>query len=137
MIWIDTGPLVALFDPKDAKHRHCRRILASLKEPLYTTIPVLTETFHMLSPGSLGSTRLVDFIEDGGLCTWFLDQSTTERAFLYMQKYADQAMDLADASLVVAAETTRSRKVFTLDRRDFLVYRVRQGHRLLPMEIMS
>ena len=137
MIWVDTGPLVALFDPKDGKHRHCRRILASLNEPLYTTIPVLTEAFHMLSPGSQGSTRLVDFIDAGGLCTWFLDENTTGRAFALMQQYADQAMDLADASLVVAAETTRSRRVFTLDRRDFLVYRVRLGHRSVPMEIVS
>jgi predicted nucleic acid-binding protein len=36
-------------------------------------------------------------------------------------------MDLADASLVVAAEVTRTTKVFTLDRRDFATYRARMG----------
>lgn len=137
MIWVDTGPLVALFDPRDGKHRHCRQVLASLNEPLYTTIPVLTEAFHMLSPGSQGCARLMDFIGDGGLCTWFLDDNTTERAFALMNQYADQAMDLADASLIVAAETTRCRTLFTLDRKNFLVYRARLGHRRIALKIVS
>ena len=37
--------------------------------------------------------------------------------------------DLADASLVVAAGRLGTRKVFTLDRRDFHAYRVPVGHR--------
>ena len=137
MIWVDTGPLVALFDPRDGQHRHCRQVLASLREPLYTTIPVLTEAFHMLSPGSQGSARLMDFIGDGGLCTWYLDDDTTERAFSLMNEYADQAMDLADASLIVAVETTRCRTLFTLDRKDFLVYRARVGHRRVALDLVT
>lgn len=45
-------------------------------------------------------------------------------------------MDLADASRVVAAESLKTRKVFTLDRKDFETYRVRPGHRHYPMEIV-
>jgi len=37
-------------------------------------------------------------------------------------------MDLADASLVVAAESLGTRKVFTIDRSDFDTHRVRRGH---------
>jgi predicted nucleic acid-binding protein len=40
-----------------------------------------------------------------------------------MQKYADTPMDLADASLVAAAEAQRLHRIFTLDR-DFRVYRI-------------
>ena len=36
-------------------------------------------------------------------------------------------MDLADASLVAAAEALRSTTVFTLDRGDFAAYRARIG----------
>jgi hypothetical protein len=39
----------------------------------------------------------------------------------------DHPMDLADASLVTAAETLRTTKVFTIDRRDFLAYSARVG----------
>ena len=46
MILVDTGPFVALFDPQDAQHLRCREVLQAIKEPLMTTVPVLTETFH-------------------------------------------------------------------------------------------
>jgi predicted nucleic acid-binding protein len=67
VIFVDTGPLVALFDPQDGQHTHCRDVLQTIQEPLYTTVPVLTEAFHMLSPGSQGADRLRDFIAQGGL----------------------------------------------------------------------
>jgi predicted nucleic acid-binding protein len=54
-----------------------------------------------------------------------------------MVQYRDQPMDFADASLVVAAETLRIRKVFTLDRHDFASYRVKRGHRHYPLEIVG
>ena len=40
-----------------------------------------------------------------------------------MLKYRDLPMDLADAGLVRVAERERLRRIFTLDRRDFQVYR--------------
>ncbi len=42
-----------------------------------------------------------------------------------MTKYADLPMDFADASLVALGERLKLRKVFTLDRRDFRLYRPR------------
>ena len=46
------------------------------------------------------------------------------------KQYADRAMDFADASLVAAAEALGTVRVFTIDRRDFLVYRARIGRTL-------
>lgn len=40
-----------------------------------------------------------------------------------MKKYRDLPMDLADAALVAVAEREKVRRIFTLDRRDFEVYR--------------
>ena len=65
MMLVDTGPLIALFDPKDGAHDRCRDALQQVREPLQTTLPVLTEAFHILSPNSLGSDRLRDFIMKG------------------------------------------------------------------------
>ena len=136
MILVDTGPLVALFDPKDGQHARCVKALKGIREPVSTTTPVLTEAFHMLGPGSIGSDRLRDFVERGGLTVWFLDQPALTRAFELMEVYADHPMDLADASLVVAAESLGTRKVFTIDQNDFAMYRVRRGHRNEPTEIV-
>ena len=136
MILVDTGPLVALFDRKDAEHDRCAKVLKSVREPLQTTIPVLTEAFYMLGPASRQSDRLREFVEKGGLSIWFFDRPSLTRAFELMEIYADHPMDLADASLVVAAESLGTRKVFTIDRKDFETYRVRRGHRNYPMEIV-
>ena len=43
MILVDTGPLVALFDPKDQQHGRCVRMLRGVREPIRTTVPVLTD----------------------------------------------------------------------------------------------
>lgn len=137
MILVDTGPLVALFDPQDGKHDRCVKTLKEIREPISTTTPVLTEAFHMLGPASIGSDRLREFIEDGGLSVWFFDRPTLTRAFELMELYADHPMDLADASLVTAAEALGTRRVFTIDRNDFETYRVRRGHRHHSMQIIS
>ena len=137
MILVDTGALVALFDPKDAHHARCAKVLEQVREPLRTTVPVLTEAFHMLQPGSTGSDRLRDFIDRGGLSVWFFDDAALTRAFELMERYADHPMDLADASLVVAAEVLGTRTVFTVDRKDFATYRVRRGHRHYGFEVLG
>ena len=137
MILVDTGPLVALFDPADASHSRCVKVLRTIDEPLSTTTPVLTEAFHLLTPGSLGSRRLMDFVSDAGLTAWFLDSQTLQRAFELMVQYGDSPMDLADASLVVAAERLDLRKIFTIDRRDFFTYRIKRGHRYRAFEVIG
>ena len=137
MILVDTEPLVALFDPQDGQHARCVRIHKGIREPIVTTIPVLTEAFHMLGPASIGSDRLREFIDGGGLSVWFFEQAALTRAFELMERYADHPMDLADASLVAAAESLGTRQVFTIDRKDFETYKVRRGHRHQAMEIVS
>jgi predicted nucleic acid-binding protein len=123
VILVDTGPIVALFDPRDDSHDRAESILATLRRPLVTTIPVLTEVFHLLDPASQGAAALRQFVAARGLGLWFLNESTLGRTFDLMHRYADHPMDLADASLVVAAETLRTTRVFTLDRNDFATYR--------------
>lgn len=137
MILVDTGPLVALFDPADASHQRCKEILATIAEPLCTTVPVLTEAFHLLNPDSIGAQRLMDFVSAKGLNLWYLDDQTLARAFALMVRYADHPMDLADASLVALAETRRLHKIFTIDRSDFATYRIQNGHRQSAFEMLG
>src|SRR5262245_21550363 len=128
MILVDAGPLKALFDPKDKHHLRCDAILQKIQEGLVTTVPVLVEAFHLLDPASRGSVRLRDFILRRGLSVWFFDPSALDRCLKLMEQYVDHPMDLADASLVAAAEALQTRKIFTVDRNDFSSYRIRRGH---------
>ena len=52
-----------------------------------------------------------------------IDASDAPRMRELMRRYRSLPMDLADAALVRVAERERIRRIFTLDRRDFSVYR--------------
>jgi predicted nucleic acid-binding protein len=53
-----------------------------------------------------------------------LDFTDVPRMRELMSKYADHPMDLADAALVRVAEREGIQKIFTVDRKDFNVYRL-------------
>jgi predicted nucleic acid-binding protein len=91
----------------------------------------------MLDPTSIGSRQLREFVVTGGVGVWFMDQPALKRALELMARYADHPMDLADASLVVAAETLETRTIFTVDRGDFSTYRIQRGHAHEPFEIIE
>lgn len=135
MILIDAGPLIALFDARDQHHDRCVDTLATIDERLITTSPVLTEAFYMLE-GTRGAATLRQFIRNSGISTWALDDERLLRALDLMEAYEHQAMDLADASLVAAAESMRITTVFTLDRSDFTVYRPRIGRQLSRFRLL-
>ena len=137
MTLVDTGPFVALFDPRDHLHARCRSVLREIRTPMVTTIPVLTEVFHLLTPSSQGSDRVRDFVGAGACGVFYLDDAALERAFALMWQYRDHPMDLADASLIVAAEALETSRVFTLDRNDFATYRIKKGHRDQAVEIIG
>ena len=131
MILVDTGPLVALFDPRDARHDRCVATLKSIREPLRTTVPILTEVFYMLGSDSIGADRVRDFVVHGGLSVWFFNDNWLARAFELMEQYRDQPMDFTDACIVRMTELFPDCLVFSLDR-DFEVYR-RFGNKPIPV----
>lgn len=136
MILVDTGPLVALFNAREQFHADCHARLRSSTAPLVTTLPVLTEAFFLLSPESRWSDCLRLFVANGAMSVHYSSDAELARAFELMETYRDCPMDLADASIIAAAETLGTRKVFTLDRRDFDAYRIKRGHRHLAVEIV-
>ena len=52
-----------------------------------------------------------------------LEKEDVARIKELMRKYRDLPMDLANAALARVAERERLRRIFTLDRRDFQIYR--------------
>jgi len=46
----------------------------------------------------------------------------------YIQKYADQDIDFADAALVWLATQTGQRSILSVDETGFQVYRLKGGH---------
>jgi len=123
MVLVDAGPLVALIDTGDRHHERCREATRSIAAPLGTTWPVLTEAMYLLSFSWRAQDTLWDTIQNGGLELLPLASGDVPRMRQLMHKYRDLPMDLADAALVAIAERERISRIFTLDRRDFEVYR--------------
>ncbi len=134
MILIDTGPIVAIIDRDDRYHKACVEIYKDIKQQLITTWPVLTECFYLLSPNPVLQEILWEFIERKAFTIYELDMSTIKRCKDLMKKYQDLPMDLADATLVALSERYAIDTIFTLDHRDFNVYRPKNKKRfkLLP-----
>jgi predicted nucleic acid-binding protein len=133
-VLVDAGPLVALLDKSDPHHNACKRVFEAMRDPLQTVWPAFTEAMYLLSFAWEAQAALWEFVESGviGFCDLGSDDAPRMREL--MAKYRDQPMDLADAALVCVAERERLRRVFTIDRRDFSVYRPKRIGRftLLP-----
>jgi hypothetical protein len=122
-ILVDTGPLVALLDRSDPFHQNCREAFQGLTDDLVTVWPVLTEAMYMLNSSWDAQSALWDLVITGPVKILPLLDDEMVRIKELMEKYRDLPMDLADAVLVRMAEREKIRRVFTLDRRGFGVYR--------------
>jgi hypothetical protein len=134
VVLVDTGPLVALFDPSDADHERCKRALAQVRrQRRVTSLAVLTEAVYLLSFSPRAQRAVLAFVAAGAVEIAEFGPAYVSRAAALMQRYEDLPMDFADATLVVLAEALQTTAVFTLDRRDFSVYRIsRRAFRITP-----
>jgi len=112
-------------DRDDPHHARCVAALQTLPaQPLLTTWPCLTEAMYLLwrAGGLAAQDELWGYLADGLVVLHIPAATEWERIRTLMQQYHDAPMDLADASLVTAAERCQLRRIFTLDRH-FYAYR--------------
>lgn len=133
-ILVDTGPIVALLDRSDSSHDQVVEAMKSVRDPLVTVWPVVVEAMYLLAFSWRAQTALWEMIETGVVRLLPLDSGDVSRMKQLMEKYRDLPMDMADAALVRVAERESLRRILTLDRTDFGVYRLaRKGKfTLLP-----
>ena len=123
MILVDAGPLIALIHKDDNEHGRCREAFVAMNEPLATVWPAVAEAMHLLSFSWRAQDALWEMIGSGAVEILSLGTEDIPRIRELMRKYRDLPMDRADAGLVRVAERERLRRIFTLDRRDFQIYR--------------
>jgi uncharacterized protein len=120
---VDAGPLVALVNRGDTHHARCVEALKEVRDPLLTVWPAVTEAMFLVRDSWPAQTALLEMLESRVVELLPLDEDDVPRMTELLAKYRDLPMDLADAALVRVAERERIRHVFTLDQRDFRVYR--------------
>jgi uncharacterized protein len=125
MILADTGFFIALGNNGDRYHSRAIQVISTLKEPLITTYPVITETSYILArdAGLAVQFEFLTEVANGTFPVFDFQRQHLFRMVELMRRYANLPMDLADASLVVLAEHFGHGKILTCDRRDFSVYR--------------
>lgn len=124
MMLCDAGPLVALIDTSDVRHADCKAILPQA-DVLLTTWPCFTEAMYLVGRrfGFKQQQSLWQLLELGALVLHESGIEEQRRMAVLMNRYQNVPMDLADASLVSAAELLGLTRLFTLDG-DFKVYRI-------------
>jgi predicted nucleic acid-binding protein len=130
----DTGPLVAILSQNDQYHELCVKTLEDLPGPLLTCWPVITEAAWLLREYPLAIEKLLRSITDGFLEILPVRGTEAKGITDVMKRYASLGPQFADAMLVYLANRENISTIFTLDRRDFSVYRTgRKGAlRIVP-----
>ncbi len=121
---IDTGPLVALFDRDDAYHDEIVRFLETFHGNLVTTWPVVTETSYLLRFNAETQVDFFEWLKRDAVQLTNIEKKHLERIVELITKYSDIPMDLADASLIVAAESMDINDIVSIDT-DYFVYRTK------------
>ena len=133
-ILVDTGPLVALLSREDAHHRTCVAALREMSGPLLSCWPVITEAVWLLRRSPRAIQQLLGSMDAGFLELLPLAGTEAKAIAALMKRYESIRPQLADAALVYLAGRERIDTIFTLDRRDFSVYRTarRRAFRIVP-----
>jgi len=136
-VLVDTGPIVAILSRTDQYHKLCVEALREMPGPLFTCWPVVTEAAWLLRRSSYAVQQMLRGIDNGFLELLPLASEDAVLIAAVMKKYHDIRIQLADAALVHIANRDGLDTVFTLDQRDFSVYRLPRGRtfRLIPSAI--
>jgi uncharacterized protein len=128
---VDTSALLAFFDRNEPDHAALTRLLLASAEPLVVSPYVVAELDYLVATRHGVEAELAVLEELAG-GAWELPAFGVDDLGLarrVVDEYADQAIGVADASIVVLADRLATRSIATLDRRHFDVLRPLAGGR--------
>lgn len=132
MILLDTTPLVALCDTRDALHKRATIDLDRVgRARLGVCASVLTEACFLLE-NAVKRERLSRLLAALGVQSLAIDADVAvwPRAFAWLSRYAEHEPDWADAILVVACSIDRRAKVWTYDAEFKTTWRREDGSKV-------
>jgi len=132
-VLIDAGPLVALHRRDDEHHERCAGVAQKLPPLVYTCWPVITEAAFILRNKPESVQSLLSECANGRFVILPLTAEDVPPIAEILRQYADLEPQLADAALVHLANRESTRTIFSLDRRDFSVFRDKKGQ---PFELL-
>ena len=138
MILLDTSGLLAAIDESQRQHEAAARVLRAAPTPFLLSPFVLAELDYLLAKRvSMSAARaLLEQVSASVFRLECFDAADIDAAIQVIDRFGDQAVGIADASLVVLADRYGTRDVLTLDERHFRALRDGKGRpfRLLPSD---
>lgn len=124
-IVMDAGPLIALMNAGDDAHKLCVAWLETVNtRRIVVPVPVLTEVCQVVASrgGAHGEAQFLEMLADSDQFSLYTPgRDALRRMAVVVRQYGDFPLEVADASVIVAAENLRTAEVATLDRRHFRV----------------
>jgi|SRR6185312_4059628 len=114
----DSGLLIAALDASDEYHAWALQAIQTHSPPWLVCEPVLAEVAASVG----GPIAVMEMLASGDLELAFHLEENVPEILALVRKYRDQRMDVADACVVRMSELMDA-TVFTVDKKDFSVYR--------------
>lgn len=123
MLLVDTNLRLIAADRRSDRHDEIVTLLDG--QEWASPTPVISESAWMILDrlGPAAQARFLRLVTTGQLDPVELTPADWQRCLELCEQYADLRLDLADASLVAAAERFALTTIATLNRRDFSVVR--------------
>jgi predicted nucleic acid-binding protein len=138
LIVLDTSGLLAALDAGQRAHGPCAETLRSSPGPFLLSPFVLAELDYLLATrvGPAAQRALLAEVARGSYRLEPFSEEDVRRCLALMEKHADLAIGLADASVVILARRHRTTDVLTLDERHFRWLEIEPGRpaRILPAD---
>jgi predicted nucleic acid-binding protein len=124
-ILIDSSFLYELNNPKTAFRREIMQFARMEKRPRIVPDVVLTEATYLMRHrvGQHAVLRFLMTVDTVGIQFEPVTVTDLRRAGEIMSQYRDADLDFVDCCIVAIAERLNITTVYTLDRRDFVIFR--------------
>lgn len=131
MIIADTSGLLALFNTREPAHESVRAVVQDSDDALVVSPFVIAELDYLVATrlGIVAELAVLAELSGGAYHLASLDAAAVAESAKVIDRYRDQEIGVADASLVVLAQRFATRRILTLDRRHFDVLRPLDGGR--------
>lgn len=133
---LDTGYFVALANKRDQNHASADQLARTRQERRILLSSVLPEAMYLIAnrAGYLRAAQFARTLTKSYLTLELVTMQDLARVSELMEQYQDSRLDFVDCTIIAVAERLNITRIWTFDRRDFLIVRPRHAEHfdLLP-----